>query len=158
MHRRQPRPHHGRHSPARTPRRDRQGGKGAAAHARRPPRARAAAEHAGPGATAAPNPALPAAPRVDWLSGAIAPPPRPERQAPGPVGRRGRPPAPLAVRWAPRRFWKDPGSRARPGRGEMSGLLHTTLSGLNSDSYCEISQYRDQHFRVRPAAGPEARG
>ncbi|XP_053812084.1 nuclear cap-binding protein subunit 2 isoform X1 [Vidua macroura] len=29
----------------------------------------------------------------------------------------------------------------------MSGLLHTTLSGLNSDSYCEISQYRDQHFR-----------
>ncbi|KAM6124683.1 nuclear cap-binding protein subunit 2 isoform 2-T2 [Phoenicopterus ruber ruber] len=31
----------------------------------------------------------------------------------------------------------------------MSGLLHTTLSGLNSDSYCEISQYRDQHFRIQ---------
>eukprot|EP00075_Anas_platyrhynchos_P031699 XP_027320952.1 nuclear cap-binding protein subunit 2 [Anas platyrhynchos] len=29
----------------------------------------------------------------------------------------------------------------------MSGLLHTTLSGLNSDSYCEISRYRDQHFQ-----------
>ncbi|KAH1165553.1 hypothetical protein KIL84_023112 [Mauremys mutica] len=29
----------------------------------------------------------------------------------------------------------------------MSGVLSATLSGLNSDSYCEISQYRDQHFR-----------
>ncbi|XP_062976887.1 nuclear cap-binding protein subunit 2-like [Elgaria multicarinata webbii] len=29
----------------------------------------------------------------------------------------------------------------------MSGILSTTLSGLNSDSYCEISWYRDQHFK-----------
>ncbi|XP_030330479.1 nuclear cap-binding protein subunit 2 [Strigops habroptila] len=36
---------------------------------------------------------------------------------------------------------------SRSGRSAMSGLLSTTLSGLNSDSYCEISQYRDQHFR-----------
>ncbi|KAG6937209.1 nuclear cap binding protein subunit 2 [Chelydra serpentina] len=33
-----------------------------------------------------------------------------------------------------------------PGAG-MSGVLSATLSGLNSDSYCEISLYRDQHFR-----------
>ncbi|XP_053130267.1 nuclear cap-binding protein subunit 2 [Hemicordylus capensis] len=29
----------------------------------------------------------------------------------------------------------------------MSGILSTTLSGLSSDSYCEISHYRDQHFK-----------
>lgn len=33
--------------------------------------------------------------------------------------------------------------------GAMSGLLGTSLGGLSSDSYCDISQYRDQHFRVR---------
>lgn len=58
--------------------------------------------------------------------------------------------APLPASGA-RRFWKDPGGGARAGA--MSGLLHTTLSGLNSDSYCEISQYRDQHFRVRRRGG-----
>ncbi|TFK15428.1 presenilin-1 [Platysternon megacephalum] len=41
---------------------------------------------------------------------------------------------------APRWFWKVPG----PG---MSGVVSATLGGLSSDSYCEISQYRDQHFR-----------
>lgn len=30
----------------------------------------------------------------------------------------------------------------------MSGILSTTLSRLNSDSYCEIGEYRDQHFKV----------
>uniref|UniRef100_A0A674J4A9 Uncharacterized protein n=1 Tax=Terrapene triunguis TaxID=2587831 RepID=A0A674J4A9_9SAUR len=42
----------------------------------------------------------------------------------------------------------------------MSGVLSATLSGLNSDSYCEISQYRDQHFRVRrpcPSLGGRGR-
>ncbi|XP_033920039.1 nuclear cap-binding protein subunit 2 isoform X1 [Neopsephotus bourkii] len=39
------------------------------------------------------------------------------------------------------------GESSRSGRSVVSGLLSTTLSGLNSDSYCEISQYRDQHFR-----------
>ncbi|XP_042333889.1 nuclear cap-binding protein subunit 2 [Sceloporus undulatus] len=29
----------------------------------------------------------------------------------------------------------------------MSSLLSATLKGLNSDSDCEISEYRDQHFR-----------
>uniref|UniRef100_H9GLX9 Nuclear cap-binding protein subunit 2 n=1 Tax=Anolis carolinensis TaxID=28377 RepID=H9GLX9_ANOCA len=29
----------------------------------------------------------------------------------------------------------------------MSSILSTTLSGLNSDSYCEISCYRDQQFK-----------
>lgn len=50
-----------------------------------------------------------------------------------------------------------PGGAARAA-GAMSGLLHTTLSGLNSDSYCEISQYRDQHFRVRRGPAGAGRG
>lgn len=29
-----------------------------------------------------------------------------------------------------------------------------TLSILRSDSYVDLSQYRDQHFRVRAAGGP----
>ncbi|XP_061454184.1 nuclear cap-binding protein subunit 2-like isoform X1 [Rhineura floridana] len=28
----------------------------------------------------------------------------------------------------------------------MSGILNATLSGLNTDSYCEMGPYRDQHF------------
>uniref|UniRef100_A0A8D0B8M0 Nuclear cap-binding protein subunit 2 n=1 Tax=Salvator merianae TaxID=96440 RepID=A0A8D0B8M0_SALMN len=31
----------------------------------------------------------------------------------------------------------------------MSGLLNTTLSSFNTDSYCEISTYRDQHYKGR---------
>lgn len=36
----------------------------------------------------------------------------------------------------------------------MSGSL---LKALRSDSYVELSQYRDQHFRVREAGPPEGK-
>ncbi|KAL8199277.1 UNVERIFIED_CONTAM: Nuclear cap-binding protein subunit 2 [Gekko kuhli] len=40
----------------------------------------------------------------------------------------------------PRRQW----ARAR---AKMSGVLSATLRGLSSDSYCEIGEYWDQHFK-----------
>lgn len=67
LHRRQPRPRHGQGRPSASLARREETGEA-------PLRMRTAAEHGGPGATGAPNPAFPVAPRADWLSGATAPP------------------------------------------------------------------------------------
>lgn len=40
----------------------------------------------------------------------------------------------------------------------MSGVLSATLRGLNSDSYCEISCYWDQHFMVSGGASQAQKG